>query len=326
VSLKDRFGRVFKTLRLSVTDRCDLRCNYCMPAEGIAWKPQQDVLSFEELERLTKLFVNLGMQRIRLTGGEPLLRQGLPDLVGRLARIPGIEDLSLTTNGTRLAALAGPLKKAGLQRVTVSLDSLDAERFKAITRGGDLDGVWQGLLSAERAGLGPIKLNCGVLPENEADLLPLAALTMERRWEMRFIEVMPVSSALGHQVQAGLSLMELKERLTRRWGALEAVPTDSHAPARRYRLPGSLGKLGFIASVSESFCSACDRLRLSATGRLQLCMAHPDGLDLRALLRGGVSDARLMDAIAEAVWRKPAGHAFYQAPVPAGLAMSQIGG
>ena len=325
MSLIDRFGRVFKTLRLSVTDRCDLRCHYCMPAEGMDWLPRQDLLSFEELERVAKLFVGAGIKRIRLTGGEPLLRNDLPDLVRRLAAIPGLEDLSMTTNGTRLAGLAQPLKGAGLQRVTVSLDSLDADRFKAITRTGDLSTVWQGLLAAERVGL-PIKLNAVVLPENEADLLPLAALTMERRWEMRFIEVMPVSSALGHQVKPGLSLMELKERLTRRWGALEEVATDPHAPARRYRLPGSLGKLGFIASVSEAFCSACDRLRLSATGRLQLCMAHPDGIDLRSLLRGGVSDARLSDAVAEAVWRKPAGHSFYQSAVPAGLAMSQIGG
>lgn len=325
MSLQDRFGRIFRTLRLSVTDRCDLRCSYCMPAEGMHWLPKEELLSFEELERVARIFVNAGIRRLRLTGGEPLLRQGLPKLVAKLAAMPGVEDIALTTNASRLAELAGPLKAAGLKRVTVSLDSLDAGRFRAITRGGDLAKVWDGLLAADRAGLG-IKLNAVVLPENEADLLPLAALTLERRWEMRFIEVMPVSSALGHRVERGLDLMELRERLTRRWGRLDSVPTDPHAPARRYTLPGALGKLGFIASVSEPFCSACDRLRLSATGRLQLCMAHPDGMDLRGLLRGGVSDARLTDAIAEAVWRKPAGHQFYQAPVPAGLAMSQIGG
>jgi cyclic pyranopterin phosphate synthase len=250
----------------------------------------------------------------------------LASLVGKLAKIPGVEDLSLTTNGTRLEGQAAALKQAGLQRVTVSLDSLDAVRFKAITRSGDLQMVWQGLLAADQAGLGPIKINCVVLPENEADLLPLAALTLERSWEVRFIEAMPVSAALGHSIKPGLSLTTLKQRLSERWGALEAVATDAHAPARRWRLPHSLGKLGFIASVSESFCSACDRLRLSATGRLQLCMAHPDGLDLRPLLRGGSSDAQISEAIAAAVWRKPAGHSFFQTPVPAGLAMSQIGG
>lgn len=324
-SLQDRFGRVFRTLRLSVTDRCDLRCTYCMPASGMSWLPKEELLSFEELERAARIFVNAGVRRLRLTGGEPLLRRDLPALVRKLAALPGVEDIALTTNASRLAELAAPLKAAGLKRVTVSLDSLDAGRFGAITRGGDLRRVWDGLMAADKAGLG-VKLNAVVLPENEADLLPLAALTLERRWEVRFIEVMPVSSALGHGLAKGLDLMELRERLTRRWGSLESVATDPHAPARRHRLPKALGKLGFIASVSEPFCSACDRLRLGATGRLQLCMAHPDGMDLRSLLRGGVSDARLADAIAEAVWRKPAGHAFYQGPVPQGLAMSQIGG
>jgi cyclic pyranopterin phosphate synthase len=324
VSLQDRFGRVFRTLRLSVTDRCDLRCSYCMPEEGVQWLPKDDLLSFEELERVSRLFVQAGVRRLRLTGGEPLLRRELPELVARLARL-GVDDIALTTNGTRLAALAVPLKKAGLKRVTVSLDSLNAERFSAITRGGRLDAVWAGLYAAHAAGLG-VKLNAVVLPENDADLEPLAALSFERPWEIRFIEVMPVSSSLGHSVRKGVDLMELKARFIRRWGALPEVPTDVHAPARRFQLPGALGKLGFIASVSEPFCSACDRLRLSATGRLQLCMAHPDGIDLRALMRNGVSDARLTDAIAESVWRKPAGHAFYQLPVPQGLAMSQIGG
>jgi cyclic pyranopterin phosphate synthase len=315
-----------RTLRLSVTDRCDLRCQYCMPAEGMTWLSEEALLGFEEMERLVRLFVGMGIRRVRLTGGEPLLRHGLCALVGKLAAIEGLEDLSLTTNGTRLAALAAPLKAAGLRRATVSLDSLDAGRFKALTRGGDLDTVWQGLLSAEREGLGPLKVNCVVMPGNEADLLPLAALSLERNWEIRFIEAMPVSAALGHSVSGGLAMVELKRRLEARWGILEAVPTDAHAPARRYRLPGGLGKVGFISSVSESFCGACDRLRLGATGRLQLCMAHSDGLDLRSLLRAGASDAVLTDAISEAVWRKPAGHAFFQAPVVAGLAMSQIGG
>jgi GTP 3',8-cyclase len=324
--LKDGFGRVMTSLRLSVTDRCDLRCVYCMPAQGVDWLPRQDLLSFDEMERLVRLLAGLGVRRLRLTGGEPLLRPDLPALVERLARIPGIEDLSLTTNGTRLAPLAQPLKNAGLHRITVSLDSLDAGRFKALTRGADLRIVLDGLRAAECAGLGPIKVNCVVLPENEADLLPLAALTMEHRWEVRFIELMPVSSALGHVVKPGLPLAELKRRLVQRWGGLDLVPTDEHAPARRFQLPRSLGKLGFISSVSEPFCSTCDRLRIGATGRLQLCMAHPDGLDLRPLLKAGLDEAGLGEAVAAAVLRKPAGHAFYRGPVPEGLAMSRIGG
>jgi cyclic pyranopterin phosphate synthase len=324
--LKDAFGREMRSLRLGVTDRCDLRCVYCMPAGGVDWLPKQDLLSFDELERLVRLFVGLGIKRLRLTGGEPLLRPDLASLVARLARIPGLEDLSLTTNGTRLAGLAPALKAAGLHRVTVSLDSLDAGRFKAITRGADLGAVLDGIRAAERAGLGPIKVNCVVLPENEADLLPLAALTLEHRWEVRFIEVMPVSAALGHAVKPGLPFTELKRRLAERWGPLEPLAADSHATARRFRLGKSLGTLGFISSVTEPFCASCDRLRVGATGRLQLCMARTDGLDLRPLLRGGLDDRAFEEALAGAVLRKPSGHAFYREAVPAGLAMSRIGG
>lgn len=324
--LIDSFGRVFKTLRLSVTDRCDMRCRYCMPKEGVAWLPKSEVLSFEEMERLVRVFAGLGIRRLRLTGGEPLLRQDLPVLVRRLAAIPGLEDLSLTTNGSRLAGLASELKKAGLKRVTVSLDSLDEGRFKAITRGGDLNAVWQGILRADWEGLCPIKLNCVVMEENAADLIPLAALTLERRWEVRFIEAMPISSSLGWGVRPGLRLEEMKARLEAQFGALTAVATEANAPARRFRLRGALGKVGFIASVSEAFCAACDRLRLSATGRLQLCLAHPDGLELKPLLRGGASDAVLERAITEAVFLKPAGHEFYKAAPAEGLAMSRIGG
>jgi cyclic pyranopterin phosphate synthase len=314
------------SLRLSVTDRCDLRCVYCMPAGGVDWLPRQDLLNFDEMERVVRVFAGLGVRRLRLTGGEPLLRPDLPALVERLARVPGIEDVSLTTNGVRLAGLARPLKDAGLRRVTVSLDCLDAGRFKEITRGADLGMVLDGLRAADRAGLAPIKINCVVLPENEEDLLPLASLTMEHCWELRFIELMPVSSALGHAVKPGLPMAELKQRLAERWGSLEPVPTDVHAPARRFKLPRSLGKLGFISSVTEPFCSTCDRLRVGATGRLQLCMAHPDGLDLRPLLRSGLDDVGLGEAVAGAVLRKPSGHAFYREPVPEGLAMSRIGG
>lgn len=325
MSLGDAFGRRFRTLRLSVTDRCDLRCAYCMPAKGLDWLPKPELLSFEELERLTRVFARLGIRRLRLTGGEPLLRQGLPTLVGKLAAIEGIEDLSLTTNGTRLAALARPLKDAGLQRVTVSLDSLDEARFAAITRTGRLQDVLAGIRAAVAAGLRPLKLNAVVLDANRGDLAALAALTIENDFEVRFIEAMPISAGL-EPVAPGPDPMQLRRELVARWGGLEPVAGDPHAPARLYRLPGALGRLGFISSVSESFCAACDRLRLGPTGRLQLCLAHPDGVDLREPLRSGASDAVLERIIAEAVWRKPAGHAFaVQAPAH-GQAMSRIGG
>jgi cyclic pyranopterin phosphate synthase len=323
--LQDRFGRTLRTLRVSVTDRCDMRCTYCMPATGMAWLPKQDLLGFEELERVVRAFVELGVSRLRLTGGEPLLRQDLPMLVRAFAALPGVEDLALTTNGSRLAGLAPALKAAGLQRATVSLDSLDPARFAAITRGGDLAKVWEGLLAAEAAGLRPLKLNAVLTPLNEPDLLDLAALTLRRDWDVRFIEVMPISAAVGAPA-AGLPMAALKRRLEERWGRLQPLEAGASAPARRWRIPGARGAVGFIASVSDSFCGSCDRLRLSATGRLQLCLAHPDGLDLRSLLRGGASDAALKGAISEAVWRKPAGHEFQrQAPAPQ-AAMSRIGG
>lgn len=324
MSLRDAFGRTFTTLRLSVTDRCDLRCVYCMPAQGLDWLPRPDLLSFEELERLAALFSSLGVRRLRLTGGEPLLRRGLPDLVRRLARL-GFEDLSLTTNGTRLAGLAVPLKEAGLRRVTVSLDSLDEARFAAVTRTGRLQEVLAGIRAAVAAGLRPLKLNVVVLEQNRQDLGALAALTLENDLDVRFIEPMPISAGLETPAP-GPGPMELRRLLVARWGALEPVATEAHAPARLYRLPGALGRIGFISSVSESFCAACDRLRLGPTGRLQLCLAHADGVDLRGPLRAGAPDAVLERIIAEAVWRKPAGHAFATQPPAQGQAMSRIGG
>ncbi|HXC65272.1 MAG TPA: radical SAM protein, partial [bacterium] len=218
--LTDAFGRTMRTLRVSVTDRCDLRCTYCMPAAGMQWLAKGELLSFEELERVVRAFVELGVSRLRLTGGEPLLRQNLPLLVKAFAGLPGVEDLALTTNGTRLAGLAPALKAAGLKRATVSLDSLDPERFAAVTRGGDLAKVWQGLLAAEAAGLGPIKINAVVTPINEPDLMDLAALTFGRGWDVRFIEVMPISGAVGRPA-AGLPMAALKRRMEERWGRLE---------------------------------------------------------------------------------------------------------
>lgn len=325
MTLRDAFGRVFRTLRLSVTDRCDLRCVYCMPAQGLDWLPREECLTFEELERVARLCVGLGIRRLRLTGGEPLLRRDLPTLVRRLAALPNLEDLSLTTNGTRLAELAAPLKAAGLHRVTVSLDSLDPARFAAITRCDVLPRVLDGIRAALAAGLQPLKINTVILDANRPDLLALAALTLENDIEVRFIEPMPVTAGL-EPVAAGPAPVELRHDLAARWGALEPVAADPHAPARLYRLPKALGRVGFISSVSESFCAACDRLRLGPTGRLQLCLAHPDGVDLRGLLRSGADDAVLERVITEAVWRKPAGHAFRESAPAPGQAMSRIGG
>jgi cyclic pyranopterin phosphate synthase len=324
--LQDRFGRHLKTLRVSVTDRCDLRCVYCMPAEGAKFVPVESLLSEGELTRAIKLFAGLGMTRFKFTGGEPLLCNGLEELL-KAAAIAGAEELSLTTNATRLAGRAASLRKAGLQRVTVSLDSLDPARFSAITRGGDLAEVWRGILAAEQVGLAPIKLNTVLMDQSEKDLLDLARLSLEHAWSIRFIEYMPMTSSLGQSQRQAWDGPRLRQTLEAHFGALESVESvDPAAPAKLYRIAGAPGKLGFIDAISQPFCSACDRLRLSADGFLRLCMAHADGLDLRSLLRSGASDKELEEGIRQAAWMKPEGHAFYREAKAAEKQMSHVGG
>ncbi len=323
--LKDQFGRLFKTLRLSVTDRCDIRCRYCMPAEGISWLSSDNLLTLGEKIRLVELLVEMGIERVKITGGEPLLYPDLVELVERLSLLP-IKDLGMTTNGTHLEALAGPLVKAGLKRITVSLDSLDESRFRSMTRGGNFKKVWKGLLAAEEAGLTRIKINCVVLQENKQDVIELARLTLDRSWEVRFIEYMPVTASVNLERSQGVPPLEVRGMIEKTFGKLEPVPSYAHAPSTDYRLPGASGKVGFISSVSESFCSRCDRLRLSADGFLKLCMAHADGLALRPFLREGISDAILKERILKAAYGKPEGHAFWFKAPEIEQAMSRIGG
>lgn len=323
--MRDRFGREMKTLRLSVTDRCDLRCRYCMPKEGVAWLGKEKLLTLEEQVRAVGTLVELGIERIKVTGGEPLLYPGLSALLERLSRLP-LKDLSLTTNGMRLESMARSLRKAGLRRVTVSLDSMDEGRFKAVTRGGNFKKVWKGLMAAEEEGLTPLKINCVALRENRADVEELARLTLDHPWEVRFIEYMPVTASVRLERSEGVPPGEIRGALEEAFGKLEPVPGYAHAPSVDYRLPRALGKIGFISSVSCSFCPRCDRLRLSADGFLKLCMAHSDGLALKPLLQAGVSDAELREQILRAVFHKPEGHAFWFAAPAAGEAMSRIGG
>jgi len=323
--LKDQFGRSFKTLRLSVTDRCDLKCRYCMPVEGISWLSHENLLTLDEKARLVELLVELGIERVKITGGEPLLDPNLVGLVERLAPLP-LKDLSLITNGTHLEALASPLRKAGLRRVTVSLDSLDEGRFKSMTRGGNLGKVWKGLLVAEEVGLTPLKINCVVLQENKEDVVELARLTLDHPWEVRYIEYMPVTASVDLERSQGVPPLEVRRMIEENFGKLESISSYVHAPSTDYRLPGAAGKIGFISSVSESFCSRCDRLRLSADGFLKLCMAHTDGLDLRPFLRQGISDENLKEQIREAAYRKPEGHSFWFKVPESEQAMSRIGG
>ena len=321
--LNDRFGRSLETLRVSVTDRCDLRCAYCMPAQGAQFAPRPGLLSQAELCRAMDAFLGLGLRRIKFTGGEPLLRTELESLI---AHVAGRAELGLTTNGTLLTGRADGLFKAGLRRLTVSLDTLHPGHYAAVTRGGDLRRVLDGLRAAQAAGFKPIKVNAVLFEQPLEELLQLAALSISSDWEIRFIEYMPVSFAL-ETPQKLTSPAQLRQALAQAFGPLEPLGREqAAAPASLARIKGARGKIGFISSVSEPFCGACDRLRLQADGFVRLCMARPDGLQLRDLMRSGASDIDLQLELRRAAWEKPSGHAFYSAPAAPSAQMSSIGG
>src|SRR5262245_28617366 len=284
----DRFGRPLRNLRLSVTDRCNLRCAYCMPEEEYVWLPRADILSFEELGRLADVFLALGVEKIRLTGGEPLLRRDLAVLVGILAGKRGLADLALTTNGILLAEQAEGLKRAGLARLTVSLDTLRPERFQALTRRDELARVLAGIEGARAAGFTGTKLNSVVLRGvNDDELVELLAFARERALEVRFIEYMDVGGATGWSAAHVVSRAEMLARIERELGRVEPDPAhDPAAPAERYVLPDGT-RFGIIASTTEPFCSACDRARLTADGLFYTCLYAPTGIDLRSALRAG---------------------------------------
>ncbi len=300
-TLRDTFGRPLRNLRLSVTDRCNLRCAYCMPEEEYVWLPRQDLLSFEEIARLVDVFLGLGVDKVRLTGGEPLMRRDLHLLVALLARKPGLADLALTTNGLLLSEQARDLRAAGLHRVTVSLDTLRPERFRALTRRDGLDQVLAGLAAARAAGFEHTKLDTvvlrGVNDDELDDLLDCGAAVGA---EVRFIEYMDVGGATHWSREQVVPRDELLERIARRRGAIQALPAGT-APADRYRAAdGTL--FGIIASTTRPFCAACDRSRLTADGTWYLCLYAAQGLDLRGPLRAGASDAELAELLARG-WR-----------------------
>ncbi|MCS6964103.1 GTP 3',8-cyclase MoaA [Thermoflexus sp.] len=323
----DQFGRHIRYLRISLTDRCNLRCVYCMP-EKMVFLPREELLTDEELIRLVRLFAELGFDKIRLTGGEPTVRPHLVELVTRMAAFPGIREISMTTNGLRLKALAEPLARAGLKRVNVSLDTLDPEKFRRITRWGHLEEVWEGILAAEAAGLTPIKLNAVVVRGyNDQDIPDLAALTLTRPWQVRFIEVMPFADVAPFAQQAIVSTAEMIQILEGEFGPLEPVNDGRlDGEARVYRIRGAVGSVGFISPVSEPFCAQCNRVRLTAEGRLRLCLLRDDEVDLREPLRAGASDEELKALIRAAIWRKPWGHGLPEGVIPMARVMSQIGG
>jgi cyclic pyranopterin phosphate synthase len=326
--LIDGFGRIADDLRLSVTDRCNFRCVYCMPAEGLRWLPRDDILSFEESLRLVRFFASLGVRTVRLTGGEPLVRADLPELVGMISSALPELDLSMTTNGHRLGELAGPLARAGLRRINISLDSLRPERFHEMTRRDALPRVLEGLEAADAAGLTPLKINSVMVRGvNDDEAVDFATLARERGWHVRFIEYMPLDA--GHQWTRE-QVVPSAELLAR----IEAVhpmrraDEDGPEPAKRWLFAdGAPGSIGFIASVSEPFCGSCNRLRITAEGRFRTCLFALDEVDLRTPLRAGASDAELEALIRGAVARKWAGHRINEADfVRPEKSMSQIGG
>jgi cyclic pyranopterin phosphate synthase len=323
--LVDGFGRVHRDLRISVTDRCNFRCTYCMPAEGLTWLPRAEVLSFEELERVARLLVEQhGIRSIRLTGGEPTVRAHLPELVRRLAALP--VDLALTTNGSTLRDVAGDLAAAGLRRVNVSLDSLQPERFAALTRRDALGDVLAGIDAALAAGLAPVKVNAVVLAGvNDDEVIDLARYGRDHGVHVRFIEVMPLDADGAWRADQVVSQAEIVARIHAVF-PLEPVGRGSE-PAERFRYLDGRGEVGVIPSVTEPFCDRCDRLRLTADGQLRSCLFSVDDHDLRGLLRGGASDDEVSDAIEACVGAKWRGHAINQVHfVRPRRSMSQIGG
>lgn len=323
----DRFGRKIQYLRISLTDYCNLRCIYCMP-EDMTFRPKEELMQDEEVLLLVRLFAGLGFRKFRLTGGEPTVRPRLPELIGALTQIEGVESLSMTTNGVLLPRLAAPLKDAGLQRVNVSLDTLDAAKFNRLTRRDKFAAVWEGILEAERVGLTPIKLNAVVVRGyNDMDVVDLARLTLERDWQVRFIEMMPFGGIADFQVAQVVGQVEMMARIEEALGNLTPLHEGKlDGEARIYRLSGAKGEVGFISSVTAAFCAACTRARLTADGKLRLCLLRDQEVDLLTPLRAGATldDLRLM--ILDGVYHKPWGHGLAENDYATDRVMSEIGG
>ncbi len=323
----DAYGRQMNYLRISLTDRCNFRCVYCMPASGMVFQPRDELLTDDELLRLIRIFAGVGFRKIRLTGGEPTIRPHLVDLVREIKATPGIEELSMTTNGLLLGRIAGSLKEAGLDRINVSFDTLDPLKFKLMTRGGRLDMVWEGLEAAQEAGLTPIKINAVVLKgHNEHEVGDLAALTLDRPWQMRFLEIMPMEGVGQVFDQAMVTSEETRARLEERFGPLVPIAANPGDPAVVWKIAGAQGEIGFISPVSAPFCATCNRVRLAADGKLRLCLLREDELDLRDVMRSGADDQTLERLVLGGIWRKPWGHGIADGDVHTVRGMSQIGG
>jgi cyclic pyranopterin phosphate synthase len=323
----DRFGRNIHYLRISLTDHCNLRCVYCMP-EDMTFHPNAELMQDDEVIYLMRLFTNLGFDKFRLTGGEPTVRAHIVDLVRQIASTPGVRHLTMTTNGVLLSKLAGSLAEAGLQRVNISLDTLDADKFHRLTRWGSLEDVWEGIQAAEQAGLTPVKINAVVVRGyNESDVADLARLTLENPWQIRFIEMMPFAGATQVQLQQVVTAQEIQERIETELGGLQVANNgELDGETRLFRLPGAKGEVGFISSVTEPFCAACTRARLTADGRLRLCLLREGEVDLLTPLRAGATLDELRQLILDGIWYKPWGHGLAEGVIPLNRVMSEIGG
>jgi cyclic pyranopterin phosphate synthase len=327
----DACNRPISYLRISVTDRCNLRCIYCMPPEGVTWRPHEEILRYEEIDTIVRAAAELDITKVRLTGGEPLVRPGIVDLVRMLARVPGVDDLAMTTNGILLARYAAALAEAGLQRVNVSLDTLRPERFQRITRRGQLADALTGIEAARRAGLEPIKVNTVVIRGmNDDEVVDLARKTREAGWNIRFIEMMPVGNgALADGGWRGrvVTGREVRRRIEAALDELEpAKMSTGGGPARYYRLPGASGTLGFITPISEHFCYRCNRLRLTADGQLRPCLLSDEEIDLRTPLRQGADVAEIKQLLLRGIEIKPMHHHLDECVRPENRVMSEIGG
>jgi len=323
----DRYGRRINYLRISLTDHCNLRCVYCMP-EDISFRPSAELMQDDEILTLVHLFADLGFDKIRLTGGEPTVRLGIVELVRQIADTPGVRTVTMTSNGILFDRLAVPLVEAGLQRVNFSLDTLNPEKFQRLTRRGALEQVFNGIRAAEAAGLTPIKINAVIVRDySDTDVVELARLTYDHPWQVRFIELMPFAGATDFQRAQVVTADEIMDRICSTLGPLEMVNGGKlDGEARLYRLPRAQGNLGFISTVSKSFCADCTRMRLTADGRMRLCLLREDEVDLLTPLRAGASLTELRQIVLDGVWRKPWGNRLAQGEVPLNRAMSQIGG
>ncbi len=324
----DRFGRNINYMRISLTDHCNLRCVYCMP-EDMTFRPTSEMMQDDEVLMLFRLFVELGFKKFRLTGGEPTVRANVVDLVRQMCATPGAGEISMTTNGVLLGRMARPLAEAGLKRVNISIDTLDAEKFRKITRWGKLSDVWDGLLAAEDAGLVPLKINAVVARgyNDGQDVIDIAALTLDHGWQVRYIEMMPFGDVATFQQSQVVTEAELRATIESEFGPLAALNEGRlDGEAHVYQIKGAKGTLGFISSVTAPFCAACNRARLTSDGKVRLCLLRENEVDLLTPLRQGATLDDLKQIIRAGIWSKPWGHGLAENVIPMNRVMSEIGG